>query len=867
MQSERNLLMRRIVIALFSLVAVNTLTFSSLRADGLGGSDVATASISDELQGGYPIHVPELQGVEQLLILSDRWVIVVSNKMRELFEEIDTSSAGALTRAVKTWKQSEKRERPDWKAYRDRWRIRDRFMAGAREAVGERRLGQTDFFTIQSTGDSRYKKPVHPARADRLLVSAGKARTTGGVFNINYHVYSYLELPTPMQSGRHYKIMLGDGTHVSFVYDLKTTVSRAIKVNQVGYLPDAGRKRAYLGAYLYRFGPLDLSHADRFEVINVSSGKVAFKGKVELLEANPRFAPKNQSQDPLERPTMYGEDVYVADFTGLKEEGVYFISVPGVGRSWPFRHTASVYGPAFYTATRALFHQRAGTSISERFTPWTRTNHQRGPYCESEHIAFPGHTGGPENYQRFDVIGGSIDCSKTKKEIPGGWHDAADWDSNADHYTVVFDLLNAFAFYPHRFTDGQLNIPESGNGVPDILDEVRYGLEIWRHSMDERGGVSGMLETRTHLKIDNIEGKYAFAQRTRWTSLTFAAAAAQYAQLVKPYHPEDALRYQEAAEKAFKFGNSRENSLRTTTIHAREKRGKGKPYTIEWTEEETHIQPFVLHAKLRLFLLTKDKEYLAGVRLLATGGHKPYQWHFTRKDFSPWIYFSIIEASYALPGSFVREWRYWFIKDADQLLNHLNESPYSITFPRKQDFWLAWGASDMTNMNRALFIGYKLTGNKKYRNAAILNTDFMLGANPMGMVWTTGLGFVYPVDIQHEMSEIDKIYDPVPGITIYGITGGPIYHKFRERVWQSTNQGIVVNFVNHDSHRKPPLWRRWMAHPGLNVGQNEFTIQETISSTIFTTAMLMPDDWKPDDKTLTKKPKNPDSLFGRWYLP
>ena len=55
-------------------------------------------------------------------------------------------------------------------------------------------------------------------------------------------------------------------------------------------------------------------------------------------------------------------------------------------------------------------------------------------------------------------------------------------------------------------------------------------------------------------------------------------------------------------------------------------------------------------------------------------------------------------------------------------------------------------------------------------DAAILNFDFMLGANPMGMSWTTRLSYV-ATDIQHEISQKDGIHDP-PGITIYGITGG-----------------------------------------------------------------------------------------------
>lgn len=860
--------MKRLLFVLW-LCAIAATSGIAQAATSIGAKTVSSA---DEMTGIHPVHMPDLKGVEQLLVLSDRWVIVVSNQMQELYDEIDRRSGRDLSKAVKLWEQSEKARRPDWGAYKARWRIRDQHIADAREAIGERKLGQTDYFRITSQNDASYAQALPPAQADRLLVSAGQSKLTGGVFGIDYFTYSYLQLPHPMLDGKSYQIRLGNGQSVTFSFDLKTTVSRAIKVNQVGYLQDAGQKTAYLGAHLYRFGPLDLSHAKRFDVVNAATGKVALQGDIKLVEKNPRFFPKDKTQTAPERPYMYGEDVYAADFTALKEEGVFFISVPGVGRSWPFRHDPAVYNQAFYTAARGLYHQRAGMALTKPYTAWTRPAAIRGPYCESGHIAFPMHGGMPKGYERFDVIGGSLNCSHPKPEVPGGWHDAADWDSNLAHYTVVFDLLNAYAFKPFHFSDNQLNIPESGNGVPDILDEARYGLEVWRYSMDARGGVSGMLEASTHTRINGeANGKrfpYAFSQRTRWSSLLFAAAAAQYAQLVKPFNAADSSLYADAALKAFVFGRNPANSLGNTVIHAKKGRGSGAPYTIDWEETEEHITPYLLHAKLRLYLLTQEASYLNDVYQLAEQSKKPYEWGFTRKDPSPWIFYSLLEAEKALPKLIGMKWRAWFIDDANRLLDQLKESAYPITLPRKQDYWLDWGSSTVTNFNRALFIAYQLTGLPKYRDAALANANFMLGANPMGMSWTTGLGHVYPIDIQHEVSQEDGILDPVPGISIYGITGGPVFHKFRETVWQSPSPNGFVKFVSHDSQRSPPLWRRWMIHPSENVAQNEFTIQETMSSTIFTAAMLSQEAVNsPGAGNHSTLPRDENVLHGRWYLP
>ena len=827
-------------------------------ADGLGGRDVPLADLPAALQGVTPIAMPTYQGVEQLLVLDDRWVIVVVRDMDRLFDEINERSGGELRKMVDAWNASEQAGRPNWTAYKARWSIRDEYVAAAREAIGERKLADPAFYSIRSGGDPRYAQPRQPARADRLYVSGGLDRTYG-VFEVDYDAYCYVELPESMRNGGEYTITLGDGRSVTFTFDRLTTVSRAIKVNQLGYLPDAGRKLATMGAYLYQFGPLDLSHADRFEVVDIATGRPVFTGPVQLVERDPRFAP--------DKASMYGEDVYQMDFTPLRETGVFFISVPGVGRSWRFHHGPDVYGEGFYTAARGLYHQRAGIPITDDRSVWTREPASNTTVYESQLIFLPPHRVEiPKGYERFDIVGGSIDRSVRHDKVIGGWHDAADWDRNLGHYTCVFDLLNAYEFAPDHFTDGQLQILESGNGVPDILDEAEFGLRVWLTSMDARGGVSGMVETWTHPPQNDPNVDYTFSLRTRWSSLIFAAGAAQYAQLVKPFDSAGAAKYEAAARKAYAYGNNPANSLGHYEMPAKTKRGQGEPYTVAYDEEESDNWPYLLHAKCRLYLLTGDADYLEGVPALAGEAHRPMQWRFSAKDWSVWIYDSLLRATDSLPAELVGQWRQFYLAEADKLVAMLDESPYHMTWPRAKDNQLAWGSSTMTNYNRVLAIAHRLTGEAKYRDAMLANLDFMLGANPMGMSWTTGLGMVYPIDFQHAVSENDGLWDPVPGITVYGITGGPIYHRFRETVWQSPSPNGPVQFAS-DEQRNVPLWRRWMVHPHVNTAQCEFTVGETMASMLFSTAMMLPEGWRPNAALLERRPRREEVLFGRWYLP
>ena len=136
------------------------------------------------------------------------------------------------------------------------------------------------------------------------------------------------------------------------------------------------------------------------------------------------------------------------------------------------------------------------------------------------------------------------------------------------------------------------------------------------------------------------------------------------------------------------------------------------------------------------------------------------------------------------------------------------------------------------------------------------------------MSWTTGIGYVYPIDIQHHNSETDGIMDPVPGITIYGLNGGQAMHyKGREYIWEGKGaDGKPISFIK-EANKKVPFYRCWSAHPHVNVGQCEFTIHETCSAMMFSTAVLLEKGWKPGEALKKRGPRQEQYLFGYWPLP
>lgn len=857
-----------------TLLLVSALTLSvpaQLKAISLSGNTAVTLSgLPEEKQGKFPLQQPNYQGqVKQLLLLNNRWVVVGIYDLPELAAKLNELSGGRLFKANQDWIDAEAQGRKNWDAYWAPSKIQKEFLVEAREAMGERKLDRPEAYRISSPGDPDYKEARQPVKATRSIVSLGGTRQPG-MHETDYGHYGILELPEPMKPGQEYTITVGERGSVTFTYDEMSLVSRAIKVNQAGYLPEAGKKFAYLGAYGAELGPIPFEQAKEFKVVDVKTGEIALSGPVQLIEKNPLFAPK--TTDPAEppRPSMYGEDVYAIDLTPLKAEGDFFITIPGVGRSWTFRHAPDAYGEAFYTAARGFFHQRAATALEKPYTQWTRPKSlMHDKIYEGNYIAFPQQTGGPKELPIFDAVGATIDLNQFTENVTGGWYDAADWDRNQTHYVAVFDMLNAYEAAPEKFTDAQLNLPESGDGIPDILNEVAWGLECWRRSQNERGGVSGFIETNTHPGYDDEKHPFAFSLRTRWSSLIYAAAAAQYARLVKPFNAKHSELYAESAMRAWTFGINPENSLGKITLQAKKDRGAKEPYTRDWEETEAMVAPYRVHAALQLNRLTGEPGYLENIEEFSKQGLGPFQWSFSHKDFSAWIYADLaLDPEKRLPSQLVEEWRKRYIDSADGLVAEMESMPYKQTWPRSKDYWAAWGASTVTNFNRNLFIAWKLTGDKKYLNAIALNTDFMLGANPLGMSWTTGIGYVYPIDIQHHNSEKDGIVDPVPGITIYGINGGPAMHyRGRDFAWDSKNpENQAVPFLKAEN-RQPPFYRNWSIHPHVNVGQCEFTVHETNASTLFSTAVLLNAGWTPGETLKKRGPRQEELLFGYWPLP
>ncbi|HYE05933.1 MAG TPA: glycoside hydrolase family 9 protein [Planctomycetota bacterium] len=745
------------------------------------------------------------------------------------------------------------------------------------------RLDQATFFTIGSADDPRYAARLQPARVTRYAMPRGNFREfvevrgrecTAGTLLANF---SYVFLPQPMERGRSYTITQGDGRAITFLFHEDLTVSRALKVNQTGYAPGVGRKFAYLGAWHAGIGPVDLSAWDgkRFAVVDADTRAVVHEGRIALVAKDPTVAIQKQ-----ERPGA-GEDIYELDLSALTARGEFYIRVDGLGRSWAFKHHPDAIGRAFWLHLRGLFHQRAGHELTASDTGWPRPLAHAAAY-DADYAPESSLSAPP--VKPFNAIDAHIKAHPHQPERAptgrggvGGWYDAADFDRRWYHYDTIFDLLLAYELNRDVFSDGQAATYDAGNRIPDILDEVAYGLLVWRNSQDDAGGVAGHCEQRCHPnslaamptgRPHHDPERMFFSARTRGMSLSYAGPAAHLARLIEPFAPEQAAAWLASATRAYAFGMDEANHYQRDDYL-----GSGKPYR----ESDELIAVTGCAAALQLYLATREAPYLErAIALYPTmKPHLKWPLRFVHQDY--WWAFG---DDGALPAPIRDEVRRRYLAAGDQVEARTHERFYRSPIDQRSPWPTTWGKAAGTPDARALVMAYGLDRAAKFRDAIALACDWVQGCNPLGLSWTSGVGSNYPWCFFSGESEEDGIVDPVPGITVYGVTGGiPMGARragFNLMAWDgqaktwSTLRRLQPDYVavrDDDLCPHIPYWRGWVMDYHDAPEMQEYTVNETISPCVLAYAALLEPGWMPGPTLTGMKPRDPRFIVGLWPTP
>ncbi|MDG0792462.1 glycoside hydrolase family 9 protein [Cohnella ginsengisoli] len=240
------------------------------------------------------------------------------------------------------------------------------------------------------------------------------------------------------------------------------TVQKYIMIDQFGYLPD-GDKTAVLVDPQVGYNASDAyTPGGTLEVRRVSDDSVAFSG-----------APKVWNDGKTQEKS--GDRGWWFDFSEVTATGDYYIYDPANNfKSYDFTISPDVYKDVLKAAIKTYYYQRIGTPHLA----------QHAGAAFADDAAF---VGPYQDTQARSVL--DRNNAATERDLSGGWMDAGDFNKYVT-YTAqpINELLTAYEQKPDIFTD-DYNIPESGNGIPDVIDEVKWELDWLKKMQESDGGV------------------------------------------------------------------------------------------------------------------------------------------------------------------------------------------------------------------------------------------------------------------------------------------------------------------------------------------------------------------------------------------
>ena len=396
-------------------------------------------------------------------------------------------------------------------------------------------------FNIENDYSDAYSGSMHTSRME--FFKSGSA--------CDYGFYCYIKTPSSMVDGNSYTFEDYYGNSVVVNYSDSDSHSWAFKVNQLGYVRTA-KKYAYLGSWM---GPdlngLDFSgfSGDTFHLRKVSDDSSVYNSTI-AYRMDDTFKVISGDSDDINAvmQNVTGEyKQYQMDFSSYTTAGEYYLQVDGIGKSWPFKidTEANVYGDLFYFTNRSLMYQRGHANITSTHTEWpfnsnylnykdgdavefykcakapslelanndVSSNGNWGWYDETDSKWYEDWTiskfGGGHEYQMDYFEQASIDVAPESDVkltgITGGLMDAADTDRRRYHLRCTTYPSIAYLLDKTKYSDNQLNIPESGDGTPDILSNIEHGVEWIKDIQDSLGTGAVMI---TAEQSTNRRGDY-----------------------------------------------------------------------------------------------------------------------------------------------------------------------------------------------------------------------------------------------------------------------------------------------------------------------------------------------------------------------
>jgi len=381
----------------------------------------------------------------------------------------------------------------------------------------------------------------------------------------------FLQLPQSMKQGCTYTVTIPEGIGIdcrelSIRFDVWNSLSEAVHVNIIGYTPAESSHAADLYLWMGDGGQRDYQAWEGRKVwlYNVKTKKKQSAGTVKFWKK------AADAEYEAGKKALVGTDVWNIDFRGTAP-GRYRLVVEDVGCSMDFDIAADIYYQPYRYSVRGYYYMRLGepkdpehvwpVPRQPQFIPETdpkgltiyKTDFH--PFCKEWRDLRTDVWDEPH----FKPLKASVfwqhrlPGSPVNTEVKGGHSDAFDWDRHLAHVSNIYDMLLPYILSGGRLSEDNLGIRESGNGIPDIIDEARNEVDFFLSIRDGEAYSQG---------VTNPCADWSVMFQAGCTTMAAWANAANCAVLAEAFRLQgnDSLRqyYTDEAVKAFRYASKQE---------------------------------------------------------------------------------------------------------------------------------------------------------------------------------------------------------------------------------------------------------------------------------------------------------------------
>lgn len=475
--------------------------------------------------------------------------------------------------------------------------------------------------------------------------------------------------------------------------------------SQLGYRPDEPKFFAVKDA------------ASRFRLVNAKTNVPVFAGKM---------------SGPI-MDSATGLQYWRGSFTGIKQTGTYYLIIDGKERSETFAIERDVWKQARQMVLHSYYIQRCGTAIDDK------TSKIKHDVCHVDDATFR------HDDDAFHKEDDTLD-------VKGGWHDAGDYGKYVSSAGISVSLmLMSYELYPQALASDATGIPESGNGTPDLLDEVRWELNWMMKMQRPDGGVYHKVGSNTWpggvLPEEDFTDRLIYGVSTSATA-KFAATTAFASRIYQKIDPAYADKLRKAAELSWSFLMTAKFYPDTT---GSDNSGSG-PYG------DRDIKDDLFWAATELYLTTGVQEYQDYAVFNIPSTAKEPSW----EDGSVLALYHYASAKKDEAAVRMRE---MILASARLLTTKASKSAFGVA-TLKEEF--EWSSNRKVTADSILLImANRFTPNPAFTKVAYMQLHYIFGFNPLAKCFVSGIG-VNPVVNPHQRLHWGTGIVP-PGY----LTGGP----------------------------------------------------------------------------------------------